>query len=567
MTVLPRMDQSTRERVLRAGAAAAVLGTVAVLLLAWLGIYLADPVSLPPGPDVSWYVWRAELLMAHPPQTLVEFEGPLGAFGGGYRVANPILLALLQGLGGVDRYQASFLITAGWSLLAALAVGGVAYRLWKTPSAFVVVALAAGGMFFRNVFLGFADNMLALLTVTAALLFLTPARHQKPARVALFVLVLASFFAHPPVAAVFSAAVLGSLALPAVLRLRAREGIRDDVPIALSVLGGAAAAFFCWGLGVWGPGRSFADAVNVPPFRLQDFLESAGRWVGFMDPVVLVPLLVVGLASCVLAWRRSRRDPLPRTVVLWLLPVLGTLGYVLGLRLPYHRFLGITLAPVLLAGLGLWTLAARPLGLAGRRRLRPLALLGSAIAIAVLVSQWYQAVWTYTRQTGWLPLELRPALAAVSAYLEESQLTEGPVVYVVPAGHRQTGEIIYARIWRGRWSRVRAGLPGEVIPDAYMYLGNARDFLRGGPAATGNPTFDRLSEASYREMVRGLRGRAPVAFEVRVRNEPSVGPPVPPTQDAVFLDGNAWLLRGPRLVSTSPSAVAAARAAAAEARA
>src|SRR5687768_3677161 len=64
----------------------APLAALAVLL-AWLVPFIGVPSAVPPGPDVAWYTWRTEVLTAFPPGVLVSMDGPLGVFGGGYRVA------------------------------------------------------------------------------------------------------------------------------------------------------------------------------------------------------------------------------------------------------------------------------------------------------------------------------------------------------------------------------------------------------------------------------------------------------------------------------------------------
>src|SRR5919106_3809393 len=177
-----------------------VLGAAAAILLVWFGPFLRDPASLPPGPDVPWYIWRTELLATRPPEALIRFEGPLGAFKGGYRVASPITGGLLRGVADVDRHTLSMLFVAGLNTLAALAVGAAAYRYRRDPLLFAAASLFAGGTLLLNPFVGWVDNVLALLLAAAALCFLPDTGRSWPPRIAVALLVFVAYFAHPPAA-------------------------------------------------------------------------------------------------------------------------------------------------------------------------------------------------------------------------------------------------------------------------------------------------------------------------------------------------------------------------------
>src|SRR6266542_6247927 len=63
-----------------------VASAVAMLLLfGWN--FLVHPTLSAPTRDPAWYTWRAELLTAAKPFSVVKEWGPFGMFSGGYRVS------------------------------------------------------------------------------------------------------------------------------------------------------------------------------------------------------------------------------------------------------------------------------------------------------------------------------------------------------------------------------------------------------------------------------------------------------------------------------------------------
>jgi hypothetical protein len=533
-----------------------ILAAAAAILLAWFGPFLADPAALPPGPDLPWYIWRTELLGTRPPEALVRFEGPLEAFKGGYRVANPILGGLLRGVGEVDRYTLSMLFIAGWNALASLAVGAAAYRLRRDPLLFATASLFAGGTLLLNPFVGWVDNILAVLLAAAALCFLPEARRSWRPRIAVALLVFTAYFAHPPAAGVFTAVLAGTVLLRVLLD-RGR-GLREEWPLLVAVAGAAGLALLAWGVGIWGLGRSFGDAVNAPPYGREYFLQTAVNWVRTVEPVRFVPLMVIGLAAVALMHRRFRANPLPRAVGLWLLPVLGVLGYAIGLDYPYKRFLNVTLAPVLLAGIGTWAVVRLLLGRAERRGRRAWFGVAAAALIAViLVPVWLDGLHSYRGRAHWMWPSTRSAMAVVRAYIGEEP--NRPIVFALSAPRRATPEALYGAEWRGNWSVLRAALDGEDLRDTYVYLGSIRDLLQGRPTRRGNATLDLLSEASFRVMQRGIGGRQPLVFVIHRLNDELGNGSFIYSEQSVRLGAEVSLLRGPEFAPPDHGAVRAAQ--------
>lgn len=535
-----------------------VLGAASAILLVWFGPFLRDPAALPPGPDVPWYVWRTELLATRPPEALVRFEGPLEAFKGAYRVSVPIIGGVLRGVADVDRFTLSVIFVAGWNCLAALAVGAAAYRYRRDPVLFASASLFAGGTLLLNPFVGWVDNMLALLLGAAALCFLPEARWSWPPRIAIGLLVFVAYFAHPPAAGVFTAVLGGAVGLRALLD--GRRALREEGPVLLCAAIGAGLALLAWTAGIWGPGRSFTDAVNPPPYGRLYFMETAQNWIRSAQPLRFVPLMVVGLAVVVLLRGRFRSDPLPRTVVLWLLPVLGALGYYVGLVYPYKRFLNVTLAPVLLAGIGTWAVVRPFLSRAGRSGGRLwFGVAGLGLAALIVVPVWADGLHSYRGRAHWMWPSTRSAMAVVRAYIGEE--SDRPIVFTLSAPKRATPEALYGAEWRGNWSVLRAGLPAEDLNRTYVYLGSIRDLLQGRPTLRGNATLDLLSRASFNVMQRGLQGRKPLVFVIHRLNDELGNRAFISSQRSVRLGADVSLLLGPDLAPPDPAGVEAARAA------
>jgi hypothetical protein len=527
------------------------------VLVAWLVPFIGIPSAVPPGADVAWYTWRAEVLTAFPPEVLVSMDGPLGVFGGGYRVATPLLAGLLGEVAGMDRYAVSTVLVAVRQALVALALGSAAYRFWPDPLLFAVATLFAGGILFARPFLGAVDNMVTLLLLVAALWFV--GRRDRPAVVATFLLVLVGFFSHPPVAGLFVMAVLAAAGLRAILDRGMRGAIREDGPVAGAGLAAAAVAFVLWRVGLWGPGRSFGDAFHVAPIPSDLFLRAVPGQIFALGPERLVPLALIGIVVVVAARRPLAAHPLPRVLLAWLLPLLGLLGASLGLRYPFKRAVTGTLAPVLLASVGTWAVLRaliRPARIRGARL--ALGALGVAVVLPVLALTWRLGLSQYRDLPPWMTVERRVALTAASAYLERNR---ADAVFVAAASPRMTPNRIWGEIWRGDWSVVRAGLSARQIPRTHLFLGAIEDFLAGRPTRTGNPTLDLVSEASLEGIERALDGRQPVVFLIRDMNLHLGNVTHLDEARRTVLGADLLLLEGPGIAPPNPAAVEAARSA------
>lgn len=527
------------------------------VLAAWLAPFIGIPSAVPPGADMAWYTWRAEVLTAFSPDVFVTMDGPLDVFGGGYRVATPLLAGLLGEVAGMDRYSVTTVLVAGRQALVALAVGSAAYRFWPDPLLFAVTTLFAGGILFARPFLGAVDNMLTLLLLVSALWFV--GRRDRPAVAGAFLMVLVAFFSHPPVTGLFVLAVLVAAGLRAILDRGVRGAIREDGPVAVAVVAAAVVAFLLWQVGLWGPGRSFGDAFHVAPIPGDLFLRAVPGQILALGPERLIPLALIGIVVILAARRPLAAYALPRVVLAWLLPLLGLLGAAVGLRYPFKRAVTGTLAPVLLASIGTWAVLRaliRPARIKGARL--ALGALGVAVVLPVLALTWRLGLSQYQDLPPWMTVERRVALAAASEYLEQKP---ADAVFVAAASPRMAPNRIWGEIWRGDWSLVRAGLSAPQIPRTHLFLGSVEDFLASRPTRTGNSTLDLVSEASFEGIERDLDGRQPVVFLIRDMNLHLGNATYLDASRATILGADLVLLEGPGIAPPDPAAVEAARAA------
>jgi hypothetical protein len=542
-----------------------ILMVAAGVALAWIGPFIADPRRLAPGPDMPWYTWRAEMLIGHPPQELVLADGPLDVFGGGYRVATPLVSALIRQVGDVDRETLSTLLVAGRQVLLVLALAAVGYRLRRDPLIFVSVAVVSAAGLYLRPFVGYVDNLIALLLGTAALWFLPDARKRWPARIAIGLFTFLTLFTHPPTAGIFIAVVAVTVALKAVLTRSVRRAIREEGWILAAAICGAGAGYLSWRIGLWGPGRTFRDAMHIPPYPTESFLDATFEQVRGVQLAQFVPLVLVGLG--VVLFKNRRRfvaSSLSRAIVVWLLPLAGMLGFYVGLRYPYKRFLNSTVAPLLLAGLGLWAVVAFSIrlarrGVGERRWWKPAIGTGTVLATAaLLVSTWVSGLHSYEGQDPWAPRNIRVGLAAVRGYLEEDQVKR-PLVFVVSVGPKQNDSLVWGGIWRGNWSQIRAGLPARVIPETYVYFGAVRELVAGRPTTTGNRLVDLISRATHREIRERGAEQEPLVllvkrFNRRLGNDKYLGSP-----RSLPLGGGVFALNGRAFAEPNPAALIAAR--------
>jgi hypothetical protein len=101
-------------------------------------------------------------------------------------------------------------------------------------------------------------------------------------------------------------------------------------------------------------------------------------------------------------------------------------------------------------------------------------------------------------------------MAALGAYFERDA-DPPPVVFIASDTHQQP--------WgyrRGTSQTVRAALPPGLVPKAYVFVGNVRDFLARRPTTT--PDVASVSQGSLRDALRGIGDRRPAVLLIRQWN-------------------------------------------------
>jgi hypothetical protein len=536
----------------------------AVLIAALIGLFLLfgwrflqDPSRLAPTRDPAWYTWRTRALLETGPAVLIEKHGPFGMLSGGYRVTTPVLGALLFRVAGVDPLRFTVLLGVGLPVLTAAALGAFAFRHRRDHLMFVLTMLATAPLFLTVPFIGYMDNLMALFLLAVALSFLEPAGVSWGARIALGLLLFLASLTHPTTALLFTLMLSAGAGLRLLgTRFSIRKVLERDGPMLLAAGVGLGLGLIAWRAGLWGPRATLSDAVLTQPYTEAFFRSRLHVWVRSLHPRVTVP--VAALAVGWILWRLFRDRTVDRHAavsVLWLLPLVGVFGFALGYAYPYYRFINVTLALMLLLGLGAWLLT-RPLWWVGTRigdqwRLVPVA--GVAVILVALGALYVQpGLRLWDRQGPWASNRILAALAGVRAYAAAEP--GRPVVFVIHPNDQTR------RAWglaKQSSNITLAGLDGGEVPRTFLYVGEPEDFLAGRPTLTGYPVFDDLSRGFLQDFQQGAArySLAPVAFYLPMQN--ASGTPPPDSATVPVTDG-VDLLRGPGLADPSPAAAQAA---------
>jgi hypothetical protein len=544
----------------------AVLGlAILLLLLAFGWTFLRDPTISAPTRDPAWYTWRANLLMHDTPGLIAKEWGPFSMFSGGYRVTVPLFGAVLQRVAGIDLYTFTTLMMVGIPILTGLALGAFAYRVHRDPLPFLPVLLSTAALFMTTPYVGYLDNTAVLYVLSATLAFIPPSRTSWGARSALFLLAVVAAFTHPTTCVIFGLCLTAVFALHFVTsRFSLASALRTDGHHLLSIGFGMVFGLSLWVAGIWGVKGSLADAALPPPYSQHAFEHRLEQWVASLQPLITFPLIVLAVGWTIWRARKDRRSASTFGTIsaLWLLPLLGTLGWAVGRAYPYYRFMNATAALFALLGLGAWV-AVRWLLRAGGlpRAARVAGALVVVGAIGVVFLEGRSAVQWDSPQNQWIDQGTRAALAAARATVEREP--DHPIVFIV-----NFGDAFQAYGWAKTYTNVsRAGLPGDAVKRDYSYFGSVDRFLANEPTIQSDPVYNKMARGFYDEMQRGLRssGQAPLVFLVRQFNRETDNAALldqdPPPPYLVTMGDDIAAVTGPDLATPSPQAVAAARAA------
>ena len=378
---------------------------------------------------------------------------------------------------------------------------------------------------------GSLDNLqvdaVLIAGATAALLFGT----RRRGGVGAVLLFAAAFLIHWIFSGLFMLLLLGLalVLIPASLAGRRRgERLRatPSVRIGGLAIGSSAVAFLVLAI-------SSGSSVNIPhPSRHAIETKLAAR-----IPMLRVPLsgVVAVLGTFALWWpRSSRRRVGLAMLVLWTLSVpVGYLVYAAGNHhLPLYRVVEFALAvPILAAGLGVglvW-MGWRNLGAVG-------AILGALVVVAGMVVQLRASADAWEGSKALMLPARSQQVATAAAYLEAVH-ARGPVVFV-------TELPLYA----GTSQSIRAGMPGDLVPQVRTFFGDARDLLAGRQTMFPDPALQRASDLTW-GAVEPVLDQGYIALFLTTLNPVADAPP-----DALPVAPGVFVIRGPAPASVVPLA-------------
>ena len=376
---------------------------------------------------------------------------------------------------------------------------------------FYAVFVVSLGLLITEPFVGYLDQVFSLLLLSAALSFLPRVGSSWAARLGLGALLVATGLSHPPTLAIFAATLGAGIVWDAVVGRRgAREALRVNRPLILTLLVSLLVVLTIWKAGVWGRSSAFSEAAALPDQDPEQLLGRLRDWVASLYPVLNGPLLVAGLIGVVVTAKRPAHDALTRWSVAWLLPLAGLAGFAFSSRFPFYRFLNATAAWTLLVGAGAYFVVR----LALRSLHAPLILLatlvGASVAVAATFTTWSAALAVWNRPDGrWLGTKKRQNLEELRAQLAAHTDPDRPVVFVLddePATRDPHAEILVQD------HSLRYGVPAGQIDRVYFYLGGLQAFLGGRPSPGSDPRYGRISSALLDTTRRGIQaaGRDPV---------------------------------------------------------
>lgn len=507
---------SKLDRVL--GQPVAFLVTTAILLVLFGWTFIVNPGRPAAADDPAYYTWRTEALLANDPVTLLEMDGPLSMFGGGYRVATPLLGAMIRRIADVGALAPTAVLAVGLRVLIPLLLAGFAYRWRRDPLLWHTVAFASASLLLTPPFAGYLDNMMALFFLSASLFLIAPSRGSWAARIAFAVLLLLAGLTHPTTLVIFCV-VLGAMAGFRFLYrgFALRSVIRDDGAMLASAFTAAVVTYAIWKVGAWGQPAPLSEAALPPPAPAAFFKVRLSDWVAALRPPFNGPLFAIGALGLLASGRRAAENELSRVALLWLAPLVGIFGFIAGIAYPYYRFFNTTMAWVLLVGVGGFFVARYLIGVAHRGGVAVVALVG-VVAVAFVIAGNFRAGFAQSHWNdvgdAWIRPDERRQLDALAPAL--SSITgERPVVFVVDD---EASEPVRIYGFSKRAGNVtRYGVPPELQDRTAFYLGSVEGFV-AGEATERDDYYRALSEASLADSERVSAGEEPVVVVVEAFN-------------------------------------------------
>jgi hypothetical protein len=480
-----------------------LLSLVLLVVLAMSWPFITDPSRVVPAFDTAYYQWRAEYLLHADPGALVELRGATGALAAGYRVAEAILGALMRTVGGVGPTTHAVVLSILFRVLCALGLAAFAWKHRRNAVLAVLTIAAVPALFLLQKFFGYLDNFMTLALLAGVLVLLDRLPDSWGARVAVTVFLFVSGLSHPTTLVIFLLAI-GAVAVYRLLRERSLlAALRSEGLIIATGTVSVVLTTLYWYGGLWGPKSNFSDAAVPPPADVPYFVERSAGVLKNLEPffpvLILFGLMAVALVGLAIrVWRD--REYFGEVTIAWTLPLLGMLGFLIGAAYPYFRFFNATLAPLLLASVGL----ALVIGWGWRLR-RRLTVAAPVVAIAAVVfllfTWWARGLygseaplvgrygekgpgWANSTST-WLKPEIRATLDAANAYMEAQPEGRRSLWVVDSQGEAQVPYGAYKEYANA----IYAGLGGDEIGDTVLYFGSIDSLEVREPTVFGDEIY------------------------------------------------------------------------------
>ncbi|HJV03908.1 MAG TPA: hypothetical protein VJ868_01475 [Actinomycetota bacterium] len=469
--------------------AALVLISAALVAGTFLSLHRPEE-GAPPGFDTPWYVWRANVVTAEGLEGLQAI--PSVSRPPEIRPGYPVLAGFLDDVAGAPPFALAFALPAIMATIVGLGAGALAVRCLREPGwTHPLFAVAVGAsVHVALTAVGHVDALVVDGLAMAAAATSVIAARAGPAAVATAILLAAAAVVHWVFVSLFLAILLGLAVLQVPRSIRARRdgeaflGTPSARLVAL-VAGTALISLGCLAL---------AGSGIVPPqLRPGAPAVKLARHLSAYPLAVTGPLAIVGVALLITARAAVRARSLLLAGLWAATAVAAVVAQVAtDADLPAHRILAFALGiPILAAA----AVAAGARGLAGR------GWMGGIAAAAIVLSAMAGAIVT-TRSAWPAPGEGRRdqyAQAWVAGRYVAEVAPGRPVVYPVMLRRwRPNPEV------RPHSDVIRAALPADQIPRAFLYVGTVRDLLAERPTVRpGHPRFNALSRQRW-EMVRGV---------------------------------------------------------------
>jgi hypothetical protein len=524
----------------------------------FLGLYWAKRYDMPIGWDTPRYLDQANLVAAHGLSGVPrQLPPPIKTLPS--RGATPIVLLTLSSLFGVSTFKLAAVVPPAAAMALALAAGAlVSWTLRRGPWSLAAAAVLMGTSAVAIRLMApetYSDNLLAAAVLTAALVPLLRSASGGPGFGAAAILIGAGAIAHSPSFVVVALAVVlaSVLFLPGSWRSW-REGLASPLETPSARLagavgvGGAIAAVVTFGVLRVAPDTpkvSRGELVkklreDVPLYRywLTGPLAALGAVALFRDRVDARHGAGAGGSAVKVEHGGRPRSPqiLLAILIAWIAVSIGGVAlYLLGRDTPAHRFLSFLIPlPILMAAGVLWLgrLAGRSVarGRAGRSgRAASVAVVGAAVIAlgAIGYHDLYTTLAGPSRGVEWLDAGKVQDAATAAAYLDAVGVPRNaPVVFVVddrgPNPLSYVPEMAYM---------LRAVLPADRVPHAYIYVGDPDAYLAGKPTYRPWPrTYDANADRFW-PTIRTLLPDRPVALMLS-SFDPAYGafaaaPPIP----------------------------------------